>query len=121
MDLLDIVHLCSISLALLLAVARMNTMHVSTTPVFEIFAWWLVGLGLGGDLCYQLYWYFRGVDYYIAGEHVVMSIGVAALVIVETQPEWRPLLADRRKRPTGKLPPDCDRRCQTYLDLRREK
>lgn len=121
MGLLDWVHLVSISVALVAAVAHMNAMQYPQTSLFEIVAWWLVSLGLGGDWCWQVYWYLRGVDYYIADEHVIMSIGVAALVVANTQAEWRPLIAERRKRPTGKLPPDCDRRCQAFLDLRREK
>lgn len=118
MDVLDWVHLVFVFVALAAVVAHMNNMKWGTTPLLEMFGWWLFGVGLGGELIWHVYTLSLGLSLDLSDSHMFLSTGSALLGILYSQPEWRPLFADRRKNAKGEMPPNCDRRCQRMLDLR---
>lgn len=95
---------------LVCVVWHMNAMS-PRTPWLEISAWWCLGTGTFGELLWR--------PHDVQLEHVAVSVGVAFLSLLVTQPHWRPLLANRRKNAEQPLPPDCDRRCQTYMSARK--
>lgn len=97
MNLVEIIHLFSLSVAATCVWLHMNNMHIKTAPKLEIVAWWLLGVGLFGEWFWQAYWLVTDIPYFIAPEHICMSIGMSVLTVLFTQPDWRPILADRRK------------------------
>lgn len=104
MDPLEVIHLFSLTIGVMFVAAHMNSMTPQNTTKFEICVWWFLGVGYFGEWCFQLYWLARGVPYFIPPEHVLTSVGITGLIVVNARPEWRPLFADRRKtqRPVSK-------------------
>lgn len=94
----EVVHLVSLTAGLMAIVAHMNNMTLANTTKFEAGAWWALGVGYFGEWFWQIYCLSKGVPYYTPGEHVLTSVGITCLLIVQARPEWRPLFADRRKR-----------------------
>lgn len=95
-------------------VAHMNRMYKGT-PKIEVVAWWLLGVGSFAVVVNDIHG--------VANEwgHIAFGVGALILVILNTQPDWRPLVANRRKREEWVLPPDCDRRCATLLRMRQKR
>lgn len=107
MDPFEVVHLMSLTAGLMAIVAHMNGMTQGNTTKFEAGAWWCLGVGYFGEWCWQLYWLVAHVPYYVPPEHVLTSVGMTFLILINARPEWRPLFADRRKR---KVPVPADMR-----------
>ena len=105
------VHTSANVLTIVCVVWRMNHMS-ARTPWLDMVAWWCLGVGV--------FWEILQPHKLDTG-HVLASIGIALIAMVLTQPDWRPLLANRRELPEDPLPPDCDRRCQRLMGARSSK
>ena len=110
-----ILEALSVGAHILIVVAAIVHMNAMTrkTPKFEIVTWWLLGVGSASEA------WIGPVAHWFTDP--LFTVGVMMLVVLCAQPEWRPILADRRKEAAPVLPPGCDRRCQTILGLRRNK
>lgn len=97
MSFLDLLHLLAVSASTICVGAHMNKMKFSSAPKLELCAWWMLGVGFFGEAFWQVYWLVRDVPYYIEPQHVFVSLGMLAITILYTHPDWRPYLADRRK------------------------
>lgn len=112
---LDNVFLATIhALVFAFTILRLNSMHLKR-PTVAMAAWWALGTGS-----------FIEMMSYAGGSEtdwsaVLTSMGVLFLVLLLTQPEWRPYFLDRRVNPEQGLPPNCDRRCQALMGARRDK
>lgn len=98
MDLLEVVHLCSLTAGLMAIIAHANNMAPGSVTRFERCAWWMLGVGYFGEWYWQLYWLYQEVAYYVPPEHILTTLGVTALIVINARPEWRPLFADRRRK-----------------------
>ena len=90
------------SVIALAVVAHMNRMYKGT-PKGEIFGWWLLGIGSFGVALYDIHG--------STGEwaHIMVGAGVLILVVIHTQPDWRPVVANRRCE-SKDMEKVCDRR-----------
>lgn len=95
-------------------VAHMNKMHKGT-PKLEVCAWWFLGVGAFAVAIFDIHQ--NNTEW----GHIMFGVGSALLIAIQTQPSWRPLLANRRKNPEQPLPMECDRRCQTFMKTRKLK
>lgn len=105
----EIAHTTANIVTIFCVVWRMNNMN-RDTPWLEISAWWALGVGEFWEVAVP-----HGID----GGHLMASIGIALIAVCATQPDWRPHIANRRRRPEASLPDDCDRRCLTHMGARK--
>lgn len=105
-----IAHTAANIATIVCVVWRMNNMD-RNTPWLDMAAWWTLGVGMFWELVTP-----REID----TGHMLVSIGIALIAMVLTQPDWRPYIANRRNRPETPLPKDCDRRCVTFMRTRKQ-
>lgn len=72
------------------ATVHMNQMH-RRTPLLEVLAWWCLGMASFAEAILD------GMAPRIID--TIFVIGVAAMAVIHTKPQWRAVLADRRQKP----------------------
>lgn len=77
---------CLYSGLAMFSVARMNLMYHRNTPKMEVAAWWFIGVG-----AFAVAWFdINGV--FTEWGHVLFGVGVALLIGMHVQSEWRPFM-----------------------------
>lgn len=82
-------HLIGCGIIVVAAVLRMNAMQFHSTPKLELIAWWSTGVGAFS----QFVW----TDPTPGWADASLVMGIALLAILVTQPQWRHILAERRR------------------------
>ncbi|MBL0142673.1 MAG: hypothetical protein IPP91_11370 [Betaproteobacteria bacterium] len=82
-----IVHMAASATIVLGCILHMNAM-TPRSPKIEMALWWMLGVGA----CAELLW----IDFEPGWPDTMSTIAMAGLVVLYTQPQWRPWLAERR-------------------------